>query len=70
MIPLIKEFKDIQEYHGRPTSGLDDLQKAFEVVDQTQPGLSERLVSEIVKRLGAASLSSNEIAHASSRATG
>lgn len=70
IIPLIKDFRQIQEAHGRPTSGLDDLQRAFELVDQTEPGLSENLVAEIINRLGASFLTANQLAAASARVTG
>jgi len=70
IIPLIQEFKTVQQAHGRPSDGLDNLQKAFEIVDQTDPGLSESLVAEIIRRLGGAFLNANELANASSHVTG
>ncbi|XP_067949281.1 serine/threonine-protein kinase 24-like isoform X2 [Watersipora subatra] len=70
IIPLIREFKVAQEAHGRPSDGLDNLQRAFEIVDQTDPGLSENLVAEIISRLGGSFLNANELAEASARVTG
>lgn len=70
IVPLIQEFKAAQEAHGRPSEGLDNLQRAFEIVDQTDPGLSENLVAEIIRRLGGSFLNANELAQASARVTG
>lgn len=67
---MIQEFKTAQEAHGRPSDGLDNLQRAFEIVDQTDPGLSENLVAEIIRRLGGSFLNANELAQASARVTG
>jgi len=70
ILPLIREFRSAQESHGRPTAGLDDLLRAFEVVDQSEPGLSENLVAEIIRKLGGSVLNANQLAQASARVTG
>ena len=70
ILPLIREFRSAQEAHGRPTAGLDDLLRAFEMVDQSEPGLSENLVAEIIRKLGGSVLNANQLAQASARVTG
>ncbi|XP_013417844.1 germinal center kinase 1 isoform X13 [Lingula anatina] len=70
--PLMQDLRERHRNSGHPQHGeaIDELRKAFDHVERSSPGITDILVSEVVQRLGGASLSDGQITQAIQRVKG